>query len=49
MSTLRKWLSNDEIAQILLDARILHVKVTDVKLALVLELPPDEHGGGDDE
>ncbi len=43
MTTLRDWLTDDEMAEVFLDARIVKATMTeDGKLALVLELHADE-------
>jgi hypothetical protein len=48
MTTLREWLADDEIAETLLDARIVKATMTeDGKLALVLELRTDEQDDDD--
>ncbi len=45
MITLGDWLGDDEIAEILLDARIVAAAMTEEgKLALLLELDAEEEG-----
>jgi len=47
MTTLRDWFAEDDLAEVLLDAQIVHVRVTDGRLALVLELSPDDQDDND--